>query len=125
LNVLFQTAIDPGDEVILFDPSYESYEGCVTLAGGVPVSLLSSTLFMFVSYIVTHDLWTMISSVAFFLWVLCPFFCVQCMFTWFNDPVEIYTRKEKEHRLWSVKLGNSLFFNDEECNVLYRVSASK
>jgi len=47
LNVVFQTAIDPGDEVILFDPSYETYEGCVTMAGGVPVSLLSSTLFMF------------------------------------------------------------------------------
>ncbi|WVY95794.1 hypothetical protein V8G54_027945 [Vigna mungo] len=28
--------IDPGDEVILFDPSYESYEGCVAMAGGVP-----------------------------------------------------------------------------------------
>ena len=38
--VLFQTAIDPGDEVILFDPSYETYQGCVTMAGGVPVSLL-------------------------------------------------------------------------------------
>ncbi|KAK6937327.1 Aminotransferase, class I/classII [Dillenia turbinata] len=31
------TAIDPGDEVILFDPSFETYEGCITLAGGVPV----------------------------------------------------------------------------------------
>ncbi|XP_014511164.1 uncharacterized protein LOC106769886 [Vigna radiata var. radiata] len=29
--------IDPGDEVILFDPSYESYEGCVAMAGGVPI----------------------------------------------------------------------------------------
>lgn len=29
--------IDPGDEVILFDPSYETYEGCVTMAGGVPI----------------------------------------------------------------------------------------
>ncbi|XP_027365680.1 uncharacterized protein LOC113872371 isoform X3 [Abrus precatorius] len=29
--------IDPGDEVILFDPSYETYEGCVTMARGVPI----------------------------------------------------------------------------------------
>lgn len=29
--------IDPGDEVILFDPSYETYEGCVAMAGGVPI----------------------------------------------------------------------------------------
>ncbi|XP_061338454.1 uncharacterized protein LOC133285261 [Gastrolobium bilobum] len=29
--------IDPGDQVILFDPSYETYEGCVTMAGGVPI----------------------------------------------------------------------------------------
>lgn len=50
LNVVFQTAIDPGDEVILFDPSYETYEGCVTMAGGVPVSSLSWTFFKYVSY---------------------------------------------------------------------------
>ncbi len=29
--------IDPGDEVILSDPSWVSYEACVRLAGGVPV----------------------------------------------------------------------------------------
>ncbi|GLU07311.1 hypothetical protein SLE2022_242740 [Rubroshorea leprosula] len=29
--------IDPGDEVVLVDPSYETYEGCITMAGGVPV----------------------------------------------------------------------------------------
>uniref|UniRef100_A0A5B7BHF3 Putative kynurenine--oxoglutarate transaminase-like isoform X1 n=1 Tax=Davidia involucrata TaxID=16924 RepID=A0A5B7BHF3_DAVIN len=29
--------IDQGDEVILFDPSYETYEACITIAGGVPV----------------------------------------------------------------------------------------
>ncbi|KAI4349712.1 hypothetical protein L6164_010272 [Bauhinia variegata] len=29
--------IDRGDEVILFDPSFETYEGCITIAGGVPV----------------------------------------------------------------------------------------
>ncbi|XP_027935073.1 uncharacterized protein LOC114190404 [Vigna unguiculata] len=29
--------IDPGDEVIIFDPSYESYEGCVAMAGGVAI----------------------------------------------------------------------------------------
>ncbi|KHN30662.1 Kynurenine--oxoglutarate transaminase [Glycine soja] len=26
--------LDPGDEVILFDPSYETYEGCVVMTGG-------------------------------------------------------------------------------------------
>ncbi|KAF7804898.1 kynurenine--oxoglutarate transaminase 1-like [Senna tora] len=29
--------IDQGDEVIVFDPSYETYETCIILAGGVPV----------------------------------------------------------------------------------------
>ncbi|KAK1278702.1 hypothetical protein QJS04_geneDACA007142 [Acorus gramineus] len=29
--------IDPGDEVLLFDPAYETYETCIALAGGVPV----------------------------------------------------------------------------------------
>ncbi|CAL0320857.1 unnamed protein product [Lupinus luteus] len=29
--------IDPGDEVILFDPSYETYEACITMAGGIPI----------------------------------------------------------------------------------------
>ncbi|KAI3449423.1 hypothetical protein Pfo_006088 [Paulownia fortunei] len=29
--------IDQGDEVILFDPSYETYDTCIRLAGGVPV----------------------------------------------------------------------------------------
>ncbi|GFY98679.1 hypothetical protein Acr_13g0000800 [Actinidia rufa] len=29
--------IDKGDEVILFDPSYETYEACIKLAGGIPV----------------------------------------------------------------------------------------
>ncbi|EEF47306.1 probable N-succinyldiaminopimelate aminotransferase DapC [Ricinus communis] len=29
--------IDPGDEVVLFDPSYETYEACIRMAGGVPV----------------------------------------------------------------------------------------
>lgn len=29
--------INEGDEVVLFDPSYETYEGCIALARGVPV----------------------------------------------------------------------------------------
>ncbi|CAK9145193.1 unnamed protein product [Ilex paraguariensis] len=29
--------VNQGDEVILFDPSYESYETCITMAGGIPV----------------------------------------------------------------------------------------
>ncbi|OAY83848.1 Kynurenine--oxoglutarate transaminase [Ananas comosus] len=31
------TVIDQGDEVLLFDPAYETYEACIALAGGVPV----------------------------------------------------------------------------------------
>ncbi|XAR58394.1 hypothetical protein NMG60_11013778 [Bertholletia excelsa] len=29
--------IDRGDEVILFDPSYETYQACIVMAGGIPV----------------------------------------------------------------------------------------
>ncbi|KAK3194212.1 hypothetical protein Dsin_025522 [Dipteronia sinensis] len=29
--------IDRGDEVVLFDPSFETYEASITIAGGVPV----------------------------------------------------------------------------------------
>ncbi|KAK8511060.1 hypothetical protein V6N12_033342 [Hibiscus sabdariffa] len=29
--------IDKGDEVLLFDPCYETYEGCIAMAGGIPV----------------------------------------------------------------------------------------
>ncbi|KAF5801030.1 putative aminotransferase, class-I, pyridoxal-phosphate-binding, aminotransferase, class I/classII [Helianthus annuus] len=29
--------INPGDEVILFDPSFETYATCISMAGGVPV----------------------------------------------------------------------------------------
>ncbi|XP_039783886.1 probable N-succinyldiaminopimelate aminotransferase DapC isoform X2 [Panicum virgatum] len=31
--------IDPGDEVLLFDPAYETYETCIELARGVPVNV--------------------------------------------------------------------------------------
>lgn len=30
--------LNPGDEVILFDPCFETYETCILMAGGVPVS---------------------------------------------------------------------------------------
>ncbi|XP_074304524.1 uncharacterized protein LOC141639264 isoform X2 [Silene latifolia] len=29
--------LDRGDEVIVFDPSYETYEACIRMAGGVPI----------------------------------------------------------------------------------------
>ncbi|XP_074589726.1 uncharacterized protein LOC141845567 isoform X1 [Curcuma longa] len=29
--------IDQGDEVLIFDPAYETYESCIILAGGIPV----------------------------------------------------------------------------------------
>nr|XP_018685062.1 PREDICTED: kynurenine--oxoglutarate transaminase-like isoform X3 [Musa acuminata subsp. malaccensis] len=34
---ILATAIDQGDEVLLFDPAYETYESCIILAGGIPV----------------------------------------------------------------------------------------
>ncbi|KAL3336457.1 hypothetical protein AABB24_032282 [Solanum stoloniferum] len=36
-HFLICPVINQGDEVILFDPSYETYETCIRLAGGVPV----------------------------------------------------------------------------------------
>lgn len=36
------TVIDPGDEVIIFDPSYETYQACVAMAGGIPVCFFNS-----------------------------------------------------------------------------------
>ncbi|KAJ0559384.1 putative aminotransferase, class-I, pyridoxal-phosphate-binding, aminotransferase, class I/classII [Helianthus annuus] len=33
----FCAVINPGDEVILFDPSFETYATCILMAGGVPV----------------------------------------------------------------------------------------
>jgi len=37
LMLTLLTGIDPGDEVIVTDPSYTNYAGQITLAGGVPV----------------------------------------------------------------------------------------
>ncbi|XP_064978037.1 uncharacterized protein LOC135619702 isoform X1 [Musa acuminata AAA Group] len=36
---ILATAIDQGDEVLLFDPAYETYESCIILAGGIPVNV--------------------------------------------------------------------------------------
>lgn len=37
LMLTFMVALDPGDEVLITDPSYTNFEGQITLAGGVPV----------------------------------------------------------------------------------------
>jgi aminotransferase len=37
LDIAIRAVTDPGDEVIVAEPCYVSYEPCVTLAGGVPV----------------------------------------------------------------------------------------
>ncbi|NQT47582.1 MAG: aminotransferase class I/II-fold pyridoxal phosphate-dependent enzyme, partial [Chloroflexi bacterium] len=37
LDLAVRAVLDPGDEVILSDPSYVSYPPCVLLADGVPV----------------------------------------------------------------------------------------
>lgn len=39
LFAIFQSLVMPGDEVILFDPSYDSYAPAIKLAGGVPIRL--------------------------------------------------------------------------------------
>ncbi len=37
IDVAFRTMLDPGDEVLIPQPSYVSYEPCAYMAGGVPV----------------------------------------------------------------------------------------
>lgn len=37
LDIAIRAVVDPGDEVVIAEPSYVSYAPCVTLAGGVPV----------------------------------------------------------------------------------------
>ncbi|PPD59122.1 aminotransferase class I/II-fold pyridoxal phosphate-dependent enzyme [Dehalogenimonas etheniformans] len=39
LDLAARAILDPGDEVIIPDPCYVSYPSCVTLAGGVPVTV--------------------------------------------------------------------------------------
>lgn len=39
LFAVFQALVMPGDEVILFDPSYDSYAPSIKLAGGIPIHL--------------------------------------------------------------------------------------
>ena len=42
-NVSLHAVVEPGDEVLLLDPAYETYGACVTLAGGIPVSLIRNS----------------------------------------------------------------------------------
>ena len=39
IDLALRAIINPGDEVLIPDPSYVSYAPCVTLAGGVPVAI--------------------------------------------------------------------------------------
>jgi aminotransferase len=39
LDLAMRTLLDPGDEVLVPEPSYVSYKPCVTLAGGVPIGV--------------------------------------------------------------------------------------
>lgn len=41
IDVSLRALLNPGDEVLIPEPSYVSYAPCVTLAGGVPVTLKS------------------------------------------------------------------------------------
>jgi aminotransferase len=42
LDLTMRAILDPGDEVIIPDPHYVSYDACVTLAGGTPVLIPTS-----------------------------------------------------------------------------------
>jgi len=42
LDLATRTILDPGDEVIMPDPHYVSYDSCVILAGGIPVMIPTS-----------------------------------------------------------------------------------
>ena len=35
-NDLVRTVVDEGDEILLLDPTYVTYEACITMAGGTP-----------------------------------------------------------------------------------------
>ena len=39
IDLAMRAVLDPGDEVLVVEPCYVSYRPCVTLAGGVPVSI--------------------------------------------------------------------------------------
>jgi len=42
LDVSLRAVLDPGDEVIIFDPAYVAYAPLITFAGGVPVAVPTS-----------------------------------------------------------------------------------
>ena len=42
LDIAIRAIVDPGDEVLIAQPSYVSYAPCVTLAGGLPVPVACS-----------------------------------------------------------------------------------
>jgi len=42
LDLTMRAILDPGDEVIMADPCYVSYNPCVTLAGGIPIMVPTS-----------------------------------------------------------------------------------
>lgn len=65
------TVIDKGDEVVLFDPCYETYEGCIKMAGGVPVSLY---LFITSSIpLITHHFRQGVRTDCMSLYLLCQY----------------------------------------------------
>lgn len=45
--VSVHAVIDPGDEVLIFEPAYETYQTCIELARGVPVCLSRNPKFYF------------------------------------------------------------------------------
>lgn len=45
IDLVFRTVLEEGDEVLLPDPGYISYEPCVRLSGGVPVPVATDNTF--------------------------------------------------------------------------------
>jgi Aspartate/tyrosine/aromatic aminotransferase len=43
IDISLRTILNPGDEVIIFEPSFVSYSPLVKLAGGIPISLDTTT----------------------------------------------------------------------------------
>ena len=47
VDLAIRAIIDPGDEVLVIEPSYVSYKPCVTLAGGIPVPVQTNEDYAF------------------------------------------------------------------------------
>ena len=42
MDLAMRAILDPGDEVLIPEPCYVSYKPCISLAGGIPVGILTT-----------------------------------------------------------------------------------